>query len=458
MKAAIYTRVSQDRSQQGKSVASQEQECRDVCARNGWDVTAIYSDNDRSASRYASKARPEFQKLMAELQNYDVLVTWEASRATRDLEVYVALRTACRQSGVKWSYSGKLYDFARPDDSFSTGLDMLISERESDTTRQRVLRGVRQTAVAGKPHGRVPFGYIREYDPSTGQLLRQIPHPEESPVITEGARRALTGESLYAIAKDFHARGLPLMGEKAWKANRLSRLLKNPTYAGKRVHQGKVIGEASWPALIPQEKWEALQAIITAPDRLQHRGTEPAWLLTGIARCGVCNGRMVRSHNGSNHSYICVENHCVARRMDPVDDFVTTLARRRLLQDDALTAIHQGATPDIAGAAQEVVELEARLESFYTQAADGSLSAQGLARIEAPLLVKLDAARARLGALSTPQRPTITDPQATAEQWESLPLVKRREVIRTLMSIKIMPVKTRGRRTFDPETVSIEWN
>jgi site-specific DNA recombinase len=455
MRAVIYTRVSMDRANNAKSVTSQEQACREHCAREGWEVVDVFTDNDRSASVYAKKSRPAFEQLMAVLQNYDVLVTWEASRATRDLEVYVALRAACRSSGVQWSYSGKLFDLSRTDDSFSTGLDMLMAERESSQTRDRVSRAVRQQAEAGKPHGRVPFGYMREYDKASGALLRQIAHPDEAPVITEAADRVLSGESCYSIAKDFQTRGMPLMGEKRWAPHRLSRLLRNPTYAGKRVFQGKVIGDASWEALIPAEKWEALQGILLAPDRMRFHGTEPAWLLTGIATCGVCGATVTRGNNRSNDTYSCRQSACVARRIDPVDALVVAAVKARLLADDALESVNQDAGPEAAEAAHEVVELEARLDGFYQQAAEGSLSPQGLARVEGSLMRKLEDARGRLRSLSKPQRMTIDDPRALADGWEDLPLLEQRDVVRTLMKVVILPAG-RGKRIFDPATVQIE--
>jgi hypothetical protein len=55
-RALIYTRVSKDK-RQGRSVEEQETECRRVCEHEGWTIADVLSDNDRSASRYATKTR-----------------------------------------------------------------------------------------------------------------------------------------------------------------------------------------------------------------------------------------------------------------------------------------------------------------------------------------------------------------------------------------------------------------
>jgi DNA invertase Pin-like site-specific DNA recombinase len=52
-RAVIYTRVSQDRGAGKRSVGEQEAECRTVATGNGWTVVRVFTDNDRSASRYA---------------------------------------------------------------------------------------------------------------------------------------------------------------------------------------------------------------------------------------------------------------------------------------------------------------------------------------------------------------------------------------------------------------------
>src|SRR5687767_4299556 len=111
MRAVIYCRVSSDR-RHGRSVAEQEAECRAECERNGWNVVEVLQDNDRSASRHARKPRPQWERAKALISSggADVLVTWEASRAQRDLRAYTDLRELCAGAKVLWSYSGETYD------------------------------------------------------------------------------------------------------------------------------------------------------------------------------------------------------------------------------------------------------------------------------------------------------------------------------------------------------------
>jgi site-specific DNA recombinase len=459
VKAVIYTRVSRDRAGTERSVTEQEHACREFCELQGWEVAAVYTDNDISASRYTRKVRPQFEVLMAQLSKYGALVTWEASRATRDLDVYAKLRKVCREHGVLWAYSGRVYDLTRGDDAFSTGLEMLLSERSSDDTSSRIRRTVNAQAVAGKPHGRVPFGYRRVYDPETGKLLRQVPDETEAPVIREAAARILTGESIYSICRDFEARGVRGISNKYWDTARIKRVLTNPTYMGKRVLRGEVIGDADWEPLLPAETFEALAGVFAGEKHMpKYHGTGPRHLLTGIAKCGVCGSPVNRIPNRKRgkESYICRNNWHVGRRKDWVDDLVTSVVLARLRQPDALQAVNRTAGPRARELAGQLRTLEQRLEGFYAQAAEGTLSAPGLARVEERIKRDMDETRQLLREVATPNTLTIPDPAHLADSWERQSLIHRRELIDALMIVEILPA-TPGTHTFDPESIRITW-
>ncbi|MDP9613100.1 recombinase family protein [Streptomyces demainii] len=69
IRAAIYVRISQDRGGAGLGVARQEEDCRALCARKGWDVVDVYPDNDVSA--YSGAPRPKWQELLEDINEGD---------------------------------------------------------------------------------------------------------------------------------------------------------------------------------------------------------------------------------------------------------------------------------------------------------------------------------------------------------------------------------------------------
>lgn len=469
-RAIIYTRVSHDPDGRGRSVSEQERECRTDCQRQGWEVIEVLQDNDRGASRWSRKDRPAYHRLAELLRNgaADVLVTWEASRAHRDLAAYVQLRDLCAERGVLWSYSGRVYDLARADDRFSTGLDSLLSEKEAEQTRERVLRTVRANVVAGRPHGKIPYGYRREYDPLTREG-RQIPDEETGPVVREIARRLLAGEALYGVAADLNARGVltpraeelkrlgkPVPPGLVWDPIQVRRMAISPTNAGLRSHNGVITGPATWPGLISEADYRLLVDKLTDPARRTWRDGSVKHLLVGIAECGVCGAPCRRVKNRGTPSYSCSGDFCVTRVQRHLDEFVTRVVVARLSQPDVFDLLTDVDDTEAAQAAEQARTLRARLNGFYDEAADGKLTPAGLARIEAKLLDEIKAAERRARPCGLPSvLVDVAGPEAQ-ERWDALSVPQRREVLRVLLVPRIMPTG-KGTRFFDPTRIEIVW-
>lgn len=457
----IYTRVSSDPRGHQRSVSEQEAECRAVCEREGWSVVAVHSDNDRSASRFATKARPGFARMLGALDagEADVLLTWESSRAQRDLGTFVELRQALVSRGVLWHYGGRTFDMSKARDRKETARDALDAEGASDETSERVQRSVRANAAAGRPHGKLLYGYRREYDPTTRALVGQHEHPEQAPIVRECAERIASGEALYAVAADLNAREVPAPRSGLWDPTQVRRLCVNPSYIAKRTHLGQVVGDATWPALVEEATHYACVSRMADPARRTNEGRGARHLLTGLLLCGVCGARCHVLKNRGSLAYQCHGGgFCTSRRQDAVDALVTATVVARLGQPDALDLLSPDDDTDEARgeARAEALELRARLEEHYAAAAAGELTAQGLGRMEAALLPRIeDAERRARRVLTSPLLQRLSGADA-AQRWEGLSLEQRREVIGLLCSVRVLPVG-RGRRTFDPASVEVVW-
>ncbi len=461
VKAVVYTRVSEDRSGVGRSVTEQEAECRAECARRGWEVVEHFPDTDRSASRYARRAREGFQACCDYLATHpvDALVTWEASRSTRDLAVYVQLRDLCRRRGILWSYSGRLYDLNDAGDQFATGLDALLSEQESARTQKRVSRAMRANAAAGRPHGRHLFGYRRIYDPATGRLLSVELNESEAAVVRETARRVLEGESMASVLRDLNSRGVRSLTGGPINPDGMQHFLTNPAYAGKRVHQGNVVGEAIWPAIHDETTWWRLQALLADPRRRNNRtGHDVKHLLSGIAKCGICGSPMYVWLNRGRLTYECRAAMHLARKAAPVDQMVLDVLRDGLSQPGHRHVLVAGEPSTGAdGPWAAAAATRARLETFYDSAAAGEITAAALARIEQKLLAEI--ASLEVAARRAAQPPELRALGETFDfdaEWDGLPILTKRAIVRHYLEVAILPVG-KGKRVFDPAAVRITW-
>lgn len=101
-----YLRVSQDRSGRARSVEEQHNESVRATEPHGITIHGeAYSDVSLSASRYATKVRGDFARLLADLSagrfGAEVLVLWESSRGSRRVGEWATLVDLLQDAGVK---------------------------------------------------------------------------------------------------------------------------------------------------------------------------------------------------------------------------------------------------------------------------------------------------------------------------------------------------------------------
>lgn len=472
MRALIYTRVSLDLAE-GRSVAEQETECRQWASREGWDVTDVITETG-SASRYArsTHARTKWPQLTDAIASghYDILLTWESSRATRQLDEYAQLRALCAENGVLWGYSGTVYDLTQRGDRFRTGLDALMSEDESARISERVQRAVRARAREGAPHGKLPYGYRRVYDDTTGRLLRQVPDETQAPVVREIFARVLAGDGVRTIACDLSDRAIapprpPTSRhdrDQAWLGITVRRIAMSPTYAAKRTHRGVIVGDAQWEPLVPVETWERSVAVLTDPARVTRTGDSTArHLLAGIARCGKCGGELRRLVNrGRYPTYICFTRGCygVAISAPRLDEYITGVVLGVLDNNtDQLRTAAAGDTADadLTQARGHLEQLRGRLAGFVAEATAGNLSPATLATIETDLGPQIAEAEGAVRRLLVPRSLQGLDRSDPAAAWAAMPVSDQRRILRDLLRVTVMPAGKGnwGRRGLDESRV-----
>lgn len=478
LEAVICARVSDDRDGRSRSTKQQVGKGKQWCARNNIPVAKVVVEDDIGASRYSRKKRTAYEQVLAEDLKprggkRRILVSWESSRAQRDLAVYVRLRKVCEDNGALWCYNDRVYDMSDPDDRRRTAQDAVDDEYEVERTRKRILRDMEDTREAGRPHGKLAYGYRIVRNPRTGKSEGRVPDEETkesiaegrvatAPIVREIARRLLAGEKARGIAMDLERRGVPAPrpsrdGEPIpWRGGLITRMIQSPTYAGRRTHLGVDVGKGAWEALISDKDHERLVALMGNPKRLTHRGTEPRWLLSGIALCGVCGARMKALRPRGRFMYVCGERFCVGRAIEPVERLVEEAILERLESPDVLELL--AAHDETAAAAFEQARLlRARLDAFVDQTMDPvePLSPQALARIEAKLKPQIAAAeRQARSAIKSPLIEDLAGGDARVK-WAELAVANRRDVVQGLAEITIHKT-TRGTR-FNPRWISLRW-
>lgn len=466
LRAGIYARVSKDKRkrQRGRSVGEQETEARAACERRRWTVAEIYKDEDRSASRFAKKERPDWERLLADLDagQLDVLVIWEPSRGDRTLETWAGLLSRCREAGtlIHVVSDDHTYDVRNARDWRALAEDGVDSAYESEKTSKRVRRMKAAQLVAGRPDGRVAYGYERRYDPTTRELIEQRPHELRAPVVREIFARVAAGDPISAITADLQERGAPPVSEgKLWSRNMVRRIATNFVYIGKRK-SGREVFDGQWPALVDEATFYGAQRVLSDPARMTTRPGRVKYLCSYFATCTVCATGLSVISRGSQAKYYTCGKGCVGVRMDWLDDFVRDVVVERLTQPDIYSDLADTDDSAVVAARQEAEALRARLDEHYDEAADGRLSAAGLARVEARLLPKIESAERSAAAAATPAalRALVDPSQDIRRRWDELPIAARKDVVRVLLdAVRVRPAGRVRSVRLDPGRVELVW-
>jgi DNA invertase Pin-like site-specific DNA recombinase len=251
-----------------------------------------------------------------------------------------------RGNGVEARHLGKLYF-----DLLEAGVKIRAVSGDEDLKDpiRAVLRGERNTqdSAAKSAHtkaglertvrdgqwrgGILPGGYevVREVD-ARGRVTRHlVKHPEDEAAYDLIWRLGENGASVQRVALELGRRGAvtrPVrrrmkhkVGPKAgleveytpqpFTANRVSQVLTNPFYAGLQTYKGETF-EGDWPTYVDIETFERMRAERAHRSHAEKRkpGRQRRdYLLSGLARCGVCAGPMqgCSDRSRATRSYAC---------------------------------------------------------------------------------------------------------------------------------------------------------
>ena len=292
LQAVIYCRISLDRSGKGLGVEQQERDCRALADRLGLHVREVYCDNDVSASGYSRKSRPEYKRMLRDLEASPAdIVAMHADRLYRQMGELEHLMAVVQQLGIgiHTCHAGEI-DLNTASGRMTARVVGAVAQGETERMSER--RKARKAAqrLAGEYHGGPrPFGF--ESDGVTVKL-------DEAERIRQAVMDLLAGRTLYSLVADWNTSGVRTSSGARWAARQLSRVLVRARNAALIEHDEEIIGNAMWPAIISEDELRAVRAVLRNPARKISPGPARRHLLSGYLRCGVCGGPMVVSSSG----------------------------------------------------------------------------------------------------------------------------------------------------------------
>ena len=485
--AAVYARISSDPNGTALGVGRQIDDCQALAARLGWHVRQVFTDNDCSAT--SRKPRPQYHKMMAALRagHLDALVVWDVDRLTRSPRELEDIVDLAEQHGVELASVGGEIDLATPQGRLTARIKGSVGKHEAEQISTRACRKAAERAAAGAPSGRPSYGWRREqvYDDQGRRLgCRDVIHPEQARVIRESAAAVLAGESLRSVVGGINARGEAPLHTDSWSTSALRGILLRERNVGLRVHRGQVVGPATWEPILDDSTFARVTAVLTDPSRRNSPpGAAPRYLLSGLARCSVCDGPLRGLLAGRDHrttdSYICQEGAHLRISRPPVDAVITELVIARLAAPETAAAFARADSTETQEARKQADDARARLDLAADSYAAGEIDARQLARITARLRPEAERWEQLARAAATdPDLDDLATPDI-ARRWAQVPLGRQRAVIARLLEITVLPVPSRwhteprtgldgracaasaehpcGCQRFDPARVVVRW-
>jgi site-specific DNA recombinase len=352
-RAAIYARVStNEQALHGWSVQEQERLGLDRVESQGWTCEAqrdVYLDAGWSGGR---DDRPDLQRLIASLGEYDFVIVWKLDRLTRSTAMLTRLLTEFERHGVGLVSLTEPIDGSTPMGRAMVEMMGVFAQLERSHTGERTRMGKQASVRSGRRNGGPrPYGYAQ----AKGTLTLI---PAESAVLKRMRDGVLAGKSLSEIARGLNRDGIKTVRGVAWTQTRISQVLANPLYIGKVTYKGEQFEGQHEPVFMLDE-WRELQAVLSSRRRNKSgRGQRSPRLhlfSRHMLRCGCCGGSMVPRSTWNSQGRHYATYRCLGQLQGSSPDCTQPTVRREQI-DGAVLAYFERVGLDVDATRRQFAE------------------------------------------------------------------------------------------------------
>ena len=440
-------------------VKRQEDDCRALAKRNGWQVVQVFTDNDASA--FSGKKRPQYLELIRRIKDkeFDVLIAWHNDRihrSPRELEDFIDICEATKLSVV--TVQAGNFNLGTSSGRAIARIHGAIARQSSEQSSDRIKRKALEVAMAGKPWG----GKARIY----GFEANQITIVEsEAEAIRKVAQRFLAGEGLNSLCRWLNESGYRTVLDNKFTYKSLKDILRSARISGRREFHGEIVAKAMWDAIITPEESDAIRAMMINRATPYVSGRKN--LLTGILVCGKCGEKLVSSSKDGRGRYVCrmrMDNGkgCGGTFIfkDLVDVLIGQAVITRLNSPVVERALkNKQSQPKALSAYKELSVITDRELELAEMFAKGEVSRVEVAKAKKVLNERKYLLEKNLSIEmgASMMASEMSSPQLIASSWSSLNLDRQRAILKSMLeSITInKPVKISNK--FDPTRVVPLW-
>ena len=288
----------------------------------------------------------------------------------------------------------------------------------------------------------------------------------EAAVLRRVADHVADGGSLRPFIKKLTDEGITTANGKGWEPITIKRALTNPRIIGKKL-KGDTLIAADIPAILDEDKYNAVVKIITDPDRQRFaaKETRSHLLSGGLVRCGKCGSRMFPAAGGKGRDiYACMsQSGCggITIVAQYLEDDVTERVLARLTDPATRNALARSINDAaVANTDREIAALNTRLKDLGTDYARGLITRDTLHSATAE--IKDRTAKVHRAKEDTDTLTDIPDIASgkVIEWWEDASTRRRRDTVAVLLdhvTVKPLPRERRGYAGLDTNRLEYFW-
>jgi site-specific DNA recombinase len=333
-RAAIYIRVSSARQEDGSSLETQEQGCRQYAEEHGYQVAGVYREVFTGVELWE---RPQLTALRDAVRRRDVgaVAAYAIDRLARDPVHLGVVLSEAENAGVDVLFVTEPLD-GSPEGQLIRFVRGYAAKIEHMKIVERTQRGKRARAESGKllAGNKALYGYQWASADKGAYTVDAL----TAPIVERIFRDALAGKTLRRIAAELTAASIPSPRRTAlWDQSTVQRILRNSMYVGiaaafrlkydkpskERKREGVryhiterpsedqiALPAGTVPAIIDADTFAAVQEKLVLNQQWASRSSrypEVALLRAGFVRCGHCGGAMRVAQQRGGFRYACIK-------------------------------------------------------------------------------------------------------------------------------------------------------
>ena len=435
-RAAIYTRISDDREGKGLGVERQRQECMALAERLGWTVVEVFSDNDISA--YSGRSRPSYKRLLKAIEEGEIdgLIAWHTDRLHRSPKELEAFMDVVEKANlqIQTVTSGAL-DLNNSTGRLVARILGATARQESEHKSERGVSKQRELAMAGKFAG----GSIRPYGfEKDGKTIIE----SEAEVIRDLVARYMAGESLSSLCRWLNVSGVCSTTHGTWRTRTIKTMLFSGRISGMREYKQEIVAVAEWDPIISRELGEQIRARMKIHHPYTVR-TARRYLLSGMLRCGMCGTLMISQSSHGIRTYRCLKGVAnigcglVSIKSELVEEAMCEAVLIRLESKEFQNALRSraGNNEQVRAAESDLLISQSKLEELAIMYAQGEMTRSQQLTAHSVVMEKVKSAQRILASAtqSTFLLPEKGESADLASRFKTLNLDRQRAIIKTAL-------------------------